>query len=76
MCWGAKDFSQHQSKALIFKVNGLLFQGVIVIILGWMDTYTVRYVDKNGVEALEMDEDVYFDDLTNIIDAKIERANG
>jgi hypothetical protein len=73
MCWGIPKYNNFKDGMLLFEVTGLKFQGWVVITLSWMDTYTVRYYNFSmDKEILEMDTDVYCDDLTDIIDAKIE----
>ena len=59
---------------LMFKVQGFLFKGMVRVILAWDDTYTVQLLKKEGGELVVKDErkNVYFDELTDIIDRKVE----
>jgi len=61
---------------LIFKVQGFLFKGMVRVILAWDDTYTVQLLKKEGGELVVKDErkNVYFDELTDVIDSKVEHC--
>ncbi len=61
---------------LMFKVQGFLFKGMVRIILAWDDTYTVQLLKKEGVDLVVKDEmvNIYFDELTDIIDRKVEHC--
>ena len=61
---------------LMFKVQGFLFKGMVRVILAWDDTYTVQLLKKEGGELVVKDErtNVYFDELTDIIDRKVEHC--
>ena len=61
---------------LMFKVQGFLFKGMVRVILAWDDTYTVQLLKKEGGELVVKDErkNVYFDELTDIIDRKVENC--
>lgn len=81
--WGANSWSfgtmpKVENKGgesfLIFKVQGFLFKGLVRIILEWNDTYTVQLLKKEKGELVLKDkvEDVYCDELTDVIDRKVE----
>ena len=72
ICWGAKGFKNWNNKALLFTVSGLLFKGIVVITLSWMDTYDIHYLNRSFNEVLDSDTDIYCDMLTDVIDGKIE----
>jgi|694.fasta_scaffold03804_49 hypothetical protein len=61
---------------LIFKVQGFLFKGMVRVILAWDDTYTVQLLKKEKGELVVKDEitNVYCDELTDIIDRKVEHC--
>lgn len=79
MSWGAHNFSAsargmyepHSLGGLVFKVQGRKFKGYVAILLMPSDTYTVKLINRLG-ETVEAIDDVYFDSLTEIIDAKVE----
>jgi hypothetical protein len=70
--WGMNDLTNVQNKGLLFKVNGHHHKGYVFITLSFMDTYTVRIVGTDGV-IKDTYTDVYFDDLVEIIDNRIEK---
>lgn len=57
---------------LMFKVNGRLFKGYVLISYNEMDYYEIYLKDANGVRLVH--EEVYFDQLGDIIDETIERG--
>jgi len=71
-CWGAKDFKALGSHALVFKVNGYKHKGYVVITLGFMDTYDIHLLDKQGNQKGITLRDVYCDQLTDVIDTLVE----
>lgn len=58
--------------ALKFRVNGRLFHGDVIIAYNENDTYEIYLQDKSG-ECLVKD-DVYFDEMGEVIDVAIERG--
>lgn len=70
--WGANNFRNLQDKVLTFKVQGHHHKGYVCISLGWDDTYTIRLMTTQGRVKFKM-EGVYFDELFEILDEKIER---
>jgi methylaspartate ammonia-lyase len=50
-----------------FKVNGLKHKGTVMVQLKWIDTYTITFVNNNGVAVKEV-EDVYCDTLVDVLD--------
>lgn len=58
--------------ALMFKVNGRLFKGYVVIAYNENDTYEI-YLRK-GKETRLVKDDVYFDEMGEVIDVAIERG--
>ena len=74
MTWGARDFTRFEDKALFFKVSGNKHKGIVLITLGWDDTYTVRLLSTQWNEKAKF-ENVYCDELASLIDEKVERIS-
>jgi hypothetical protein len=74
MSWGINDLTNVQNKGFLFKVQGHHHKGYVFITLSWMDTYTVRIVGTDGT-IKNTYENVYCDQLTEIIDNRIERIS-
>ena len=76
--WGARAFGvtgmdeYNEVKTLFFTVSGHHHKGHVVITLGWNDTYTVRIVKTNWT-LVDTYTDVYFDELVELIDKRVER---
>lgn len=70
--WGVSKMYNHKNKVLILKVSGHHHKGYVLISLGWDDTYTVRIITTHG-KVLNTYTGIYFDQLTEIIDNRIER---
>ena len=58
--------------ALKFRVNGRLFQGDVIIAYNENDTYEIYLQDKGGTRLVK--DDVYFDEMSEVIDVAIERG--
>ena len=58
--------------ALKFRVNGRLFQGDVIIAYNENDTYEIYLQDKSGTRLVK--DDVYFDEMGEVIDVAIERG--
>lgn len=58
--------------ALKFRVNGRLFQGDVIIAYNENDTYEIYLQDKIGERLVK--DDVYFDEMGEVIDVAIERG--
>lgn len=71
-CWGAKNFRAAGNDALIFEVNGYKHKGFVVITLGFMDTYDIHLLNRDGEQKGITLRDVYCDQLTMVIDALVE----
>jgi hypothetical protein len=72
MSWGARNFQNFENKALFFNVSGRHHNGIVLITLAWDDTYTVRLLSTQWNEKAKF-EMVYFDQLSELIDEKVER---
>lgn len=58
--------------ALKFRVNGRLFQGDVIIAYNENDTYEVYLKNEDGTRLVK--DDVYFDEMSEVIDVAIERG--
>ncbi len=72
MTWGARNFTRFEETALFFTVSGNHHKGIVLITLAWDDTYTVRLLSSQWNEKAVF-ENVYCDDLAELIDTKVER---
>lgn len=70
--WGASNFVNLKDKGLLFKVNGHHHKGYVLITLNHWDTYVVTLLSTQGNQKYR-EENIYFDQLFEIIDNKIER---
>ena len=59
--------------ALKFKVNGRLFQGDVIIAYNENDTYEIYLKNEDGSRLVK--DDVYFDEMSEVIDIAIERGD-
>tara|TARA_R100001244_G_scaffold122613_1_gene92257 strand:- start:349 stop:666 length:318 start_codon:yes stop_codon:yes gene_type:complete len=71
MCWAARDFVNMLDKALRFKVSGYLHKGLVYVTLNGGDLYDVHLVSTHG-NLKETKTDIYFDDLSEMIDKMVE----
>lgn len=60
------------NKGLLFKVSGHHYKGMVLITLSFLDLYDVHLVNPDG-EVTEKMEGIFFDQLQEIIDNRIER---
>jgi hypothetical protein len=72
MAYGATNYVALQETkdfqgGVKFKVNGLKHKGTVMVQLKWIDTYTITFVNNNGVVVKEV-EDVYCDTLVDVLD--------
>jgi len=73
MSWGAREFTRYKDTILFFRVSGRKHNGFVLITLAWDDTYKVRVISTQW-NVKKTFENVYCDDLTEIIDANVERV--
>lgn len=59
--------------ALRFTVRGRLFRGHIYVVLNGMDLYDVYYCSNRGNIKM-ISEHLFFDNITEVIDEKIEKV--
>jgi hypothetical protein len=72
MSWAARNFTTFGDKVLFFVVSGCHHKGIVLITLAWDDTYTVRLLSNQWNEKAKF-VNVYFDELAELIDTKVER---
>ena len=74
--WGAfygfRAAIYNDMAALRFKVNGRLFKGDVIIAYNENDTYEVYLKNEDGTRLVK--DDVYFDEMSDVIDIAIERG--
>ena len=73
MSWGVSKLGftfSHGNPALIMWVSGFQFKGCVIIELNVMDTYDIYFM-KDAKYEKEIN-DVYFDQLTEVLDKYIE----
>lgn len=71
LSWGARNYTQYENQVLFFNVSARRHKGIVVITLAWDDTYTVRFISTQWNEKHKV-ENVYFDQLVEVIDKHIE----
>jgi hypothetical protein len=69
--WGVERKVNYYDKALLLIVNGHHHKGLLVITLAWNDTYSFHLINDDGT-LKETVIEVYFDELQERIDQKIE----
>ena len=74
MSWGLHNPMNFENKAFLFKVNGYIHKGWVMITLGWNDTYTFRLLNGQYREVYKETE-VYCDVLRDRIDEKVEKQS-
>jgi hypothetical protein len=72
--WGVESKVNYYDKALLLIVNGHHHKGLLVITLAWNDTYSFHLINKDDT-VKESIHEVYFDELQERIDKKIEYIN-
>ena len=74
LSWGISKSYGLEGKGLMLKVNGNHHKGWVLITLGWEDLYKVYIVNNNG-RVLDKYEGIYFDQLVETIDNRIEKLD-
>jgi hypothetical protein len=72
--WGVQSLTNFKDEGLLMNVNGHHYKSYVFIILAYNDTYTVHLVNNRG-RVTETFNEVYFDQLTDVIDNRIERIS-
>jgi hypothetical protein len=71
MCWGANSWTGGKD-FLMFKVQGFKFKGIVKITLKGDDTYTIEFMTIMKREVKHTREQVFFDEMVDIIDLYVE----
>lgn len=74
MSWGAHAWTNIRNKALRFKVQGHLYSGWVIIAVNGLDLFDIHFVNRS-MEIKETINDIYLEDLINVIDRKVERID-
>jgi hypothetical protein len=72
--WGGQAWMNLYNKFLRFKVNGHHHKGHVYISVNGSDLYNIYLTSTRGT-VKEVIEDIYFEDLVDVIDNKIERVD-
>lgn len=79
MSWGISNIragEYNEMPSLLFKVNGFVHQGEVVIAYNQgSDLYEV-YCLNNDLQPIQSREDVYFDELVDAVDRMVEKDCG
>lgn len=70
--WGVSHLYNCNDKGLLMKVSGHHHKQYVLITLNWEDTYKVDYLNRN-LKVIDTHESLYFDQLVEFIDNRIER---
>jgi hypothetical protein len=70
--WVALDTTKQYVGGLRFRVSGRLFKGIVQVLLLRDDTYTVELISTRSYEVKERRDGIYYDTLTDTIDALVE----
>lgn len=70
--WGVSQLFNCNNKGVLFKVNGHHHKNYVLVTLSWDDTYKVSYLNRE-LKVIGTDEMVYFDELVERVDNRIER---
>jgi hypothetical protein len=62
IAYGASNYvalpeSKEYQGGVKFQVNGLKHKGTVLVQLKWIDTYTFKFVNNNGVVVKEVEDD-------------------
>ena len=72
--WGVSNLINIQDKGLLMKVRGNHHKGYVFVTLGYEDLYQVHIISTQG-NIKESIEGIFFDNLQEVIDRKIERVS-
>lgn len=73
MSWGFKSPTTLGNSGFMFKVNGFLHKGWVLITLAGNDTYTLRFFSNSFKEVKNKVTNVYCDELQERVDNEVER---
>ena len=71
--WGVSKIVNVDNQGLLMKVRGHHHKGYVFVTLGWEDLYQVHLISTHG-NIKETLEGIFFDQLQEVIDDKIERV--
>ena len=69
--WGCRDFRNIENRFLRFTVSGHHHKGHVYISVNGSDLYNVYFTSNRG-NLKDSFEDIYFDDLVDRIDERVE----
>ena len=73
MTWGfTNPLVAKKNLAYRFTVSGMLHKGFVYIVLDFMDTFNIYYTNKQN-KIKKISNDVYIDQLIEILDIEIEK---
>ena len=72
--WGSNNLIDLNGKGLRLTVSGHHFKGHIYIVLNGADLFDIYYCSNHGT-IKDVHENIYFDQLSEVIDNKIERID-
>ncbi len=70
--WGFRNPKNYENKVLLFRVSGHHHKGYVAITLNWDDTYIVTLLNIRWAVKKTF-ENVYVDELMELLDVNIER---
>lgn len=70
--WGVSKKVNLNNKGIILKVSGKHHKGWVLVTLGWEDLYKVYIVSNKG-DIINEYEGIFFDQLVEVIDNRIEK---
>jgi len=71
--WGMHNVTNYGNKSLVFKVQGFVHNGLVAIHYNeGRELYMIDFLN-NHYKVVKTVEDVYFDDLVEILDRNIEK---
>ena len=73
--WGVTQLYNCHNKGLLMKVNGHHHKDYVLVTLSWDDMYNIYFLDKdmNIPNENERIEGLFFDQIVEVIDNRIER---
>ncbi len=74
--WGVSKKINFNDGGLLLKVNGWHYKKWVFITLAYNDTYTIRLIDMVEEKVDEIFTNIYFDQLAEVIDERIEKIDG
>lgn len=72
LSWGVSKLMNVDDKGLLMKVSGNHHKGWVLVTLNWLDYYDVHIISNKG-EVKDVFTDIFFTDLCEIIDNRIEK---